>query len=221
MLGRTPAACPRRRRMTDPYEVLQVRADADHEVIQAAYRALARKHHPDRGGDPGEMARLNEAWAVLSDPRRRATHDALRHPHSAGRAEAHAPVARARAARAQAQARGHHAQAPSTAAPAYSPGGRTTGEPGGAAGETPTTPSGAGAPGGAAGTMLDFGRYAGWAIWQVAAHDPDYLLWLARTPIGRAYRAEIDRTLAEHARRPAPASRKAGPSIRRRFAGAF
>jgi molecular chaperone DnaJ len=46
--------------------------------IRAAYRALARRHHPDaRGGRPSpEMAGINEAWTVLSDPGRRARYDA-------------------------------------------------------------------------------------------------------------------------------------------------
>src|SRR5206468_3218431 len=37
----------------------------------------------------------------------------------------------------------------------------------------------------ASGTVLDFGRYAGWTVGDLSRHDPDYLLWLERTPIGR------------------------------------
>lgn len=53
-------------------------SDASPEQIRAAYRALARVHHPDaRGGDPSQqMAAINEAWRVLSDPARRAMYDA-------------------------------------------------------------------------------------------------------------------------------------------------
>ena len=45
------------------------------------------------------------------------------------------------------------------------------------------------------GTVLDFGRYAGWSFPEIARQDPDFLRWLARMPIGRPYAAEIERTL--------------------------
>ena len=50
----------------------------------------------------------------------------------------------------------------------------------------PTTP-----PGRPAGSVLDFGRYAGWSLAQIATADPVYLEWLARTPIGRSFNREI------------------------------
>jgi hypothetical protein len=59
--------------IVDPYATLQVRPDADPVVIQAAYRALMRRHHPDRGGSPAMAARLNAAYALLRDPRARPT----------------------------------------------------------------------------------------------------------------------------------------------------
>ncbi len=43
--------------------------------------------------------------------------------------------------------------------------------------------------------VLDFGRYAGSSLSELARRDPDYLLWLARTPVGRRYQAEIERLL--------------------------
>ena len=49
----------------DPYEVLGVRPDTPPEVIEAAYKALARKHHPDNGGDAAEMATINAAYERL------------------------------------------------------------------------------------------------------------------------------------------------------------
>lgn len=60
------------------YERLGVAPDATLNEIRAAYRMLARRHHPDaRGGRPSpEMAAINEAWSVLSDPGRRAVYDA-------------------------------------------------------------------------------------------------------------------------------------------------
>lgn len=53
------------------------------------------------------------------------------------------------------------------------------------------------------GTVLDFGRYAGWSFSEIARQDPDFLRWLARMPIGRPYAAEIERLLA--VMRPEPA----------------
>lgn len=54
--------------------------DAPIEVIQAAYRTLAKKYHPDRNKDNPEAARImqiiNTAFEVLSDPVRREEHDA-------------------------------------------------------------------------------------------------------------------------------------------------
>lgn len=47
-----------------------------------------------------------------------------------------------------------------------------------------------------AGMQLDQGRYAGWTLRDVAAHDPDYLRWLARHSSGLRYRTEISRLLA-------------------------
>jgi curved DNA-binding protein CbpA len=45
-------------------------------------------------------------------------------------------------------------------------------------------------------TILDFGRYQGWSLEQVARHDPDFLEWLSRMPIGRPFRGEIATVLA-------------------------
>ena len=58
------------------YEVLGVSPAADDTTLHQAYVALARRHHPDRvGGDSGRMQAINEAWATLSDPVRRARYD--------------------------------------------------------------------------------------------------------------------------------------------------
>src|SRR5450759_5064271 len=64
--------------MPDLYEVLQVHPRAEPEVLRAAYRVLARKFHPDHGGDARRMITLNDAWDVLGDPVRRAAYDASR-----------------------------------------------------------------------------------------------------------------------------------------------
>ena len=68
-------------------------------------------------------------------------------------------------------------------------------------------------------SVLDFGRYEGWSIGEIASQDDNYLEWLSRTQTGRAYRREIrevlaNRTEAGEALRPTPVATK-----RRRFAG--
>ena len=53
---------------------------ADDEALRRAYRRLARKHHPDVSNDPKAhelMARINEAFATLSDSIRRMEYDAM------------------------------------------------------------------------------------------------------------------------------------------------
>jgi hypothetical protein len=47
-----------------------------------------------------------------------------------------------------------------------------------------------------AGSVLDFGRYTGWKVGRLVDHDPDYLRWLARTPVGRRLAPEIDTALS-------------------------
>lgn len=59
------------------YRLLQVQPDAPLEVIKASYRTLMQKlkYHPDLGGDEWNAALLNEAYAVLCDPAKRAVYD--------------------------------------------------------------------------------------------------------------------------------------------------
>ena len=58
----------------DLYKTLQVDADADADVIRAAYRVLAAKHHPDVDGSAEQMSAINQAWAILSNPAARAAY---------------------------------------------------------------------------------------------------------------------------------------------------
>ncbi len=49
----------------DPYRALGVDPSATDEELRERYLALARAHHPDRGGDAEAMRRLNEAYAKV------------------------------------------------------------------------------------------------------------------------------------------------------------
>lgn len=139
--------------MIDPYRVLQVLPTAEQEVINAAYRALALKYHPDRDPSPTaarRMTLLNEAYALVRDPVARGVHD------------------RAQRKSAWSSVSGGAASAPHTTA------------------SVPPPPRSA-----SAGTRLEFGRYAGWTLRDLARHDPDYLRWLSRHASGLRYRTEI------------------------------
>ena len=75
------------------YRILHVQPDAHDAVIRMAYRTLMQKLrlHPDLGGDGATATLINEAYAVLSDPARRAQYDAQLGPHSARAAPRAAP----------------------------------------------------------------------------------------------------------------------------------
>jgi curved DNA-binding protein CbpA len=180
--------------MRDPYEVLQVQPSAEPEVVRAAYRVLARKYHPDLGGDATRMIALNDAWDVLGDPVRRAAYDAARAEES----RPQAPTARNWPAGADAAA---PAQASAPAGPIQTPFGTASAPDGNRAGQPPGHPSG---------TVLDFGRYAGWSLGEIARYDLDYLEWLQRATFGRRLRAEIE-TLVRQRRGAGPASSQGLP----------
>mgnify|MGYP000462107559 CR=1 FL=1 len=54
--------------MNDPHGVLGVSKTATQDEIKRAYRKLAQKHHPDRGGNEDRFKQINEAYEILSDP---------------------------------------------------------------------------------------------------------------------------------------------------------
>lgn len=63
--------------MTDHYAALNLSRDASPDEIKRAYRRESARCHPDReGGSVEAQQRVNEAYAVLSDPERRARYDA-------------------------------------------------------------------------------------------------------------------------------------------------
>ena len=209
----------------DPYKVLQVDPEATHDVISAAYKRLARRHHPDVSPDPASfatMVRINQAWEILRDPVRRAAVD---------RARVRAAGTSARVA--AADGRAHATRQAQSAAPPPRPGepaewpfpGMEDPSSGpfdaGAERVNPTWTSGrstqgyrydsrtmgtgaAGAPpGNPSGSIVTFGRFEGWTLGEIARTDLEYLEWLDRMPIGRTYAAEIDVLLRQHGRRVA------------------
>lgn len=186
----------------DPYKTLQVDSEAEDEVIQAAYRRLARKYHPDLAETPEAAARMssiNAAWEMIGDPTKRAAYDRAR--------------AAAAATPASASTDTPSRPAPTTPSTRSTPppevvsrdwtSGRST--QGGGFDESMRAAEGHGAagppPGRPSGTVLNFGRYAGWSVGEVARHDIEYIEWLDRAPIGRNYRSELDAILRSSGRR--------------------
>jgi curved DNA-binding protein CbpA len=158
------------------YQILMVDASADQDIMGVVYRRLAQRYHPDI--DPSDEARqrmteINQAWQVLRDPEKRSKYDreltSRRDRRTSDRYIRRTPVE----------------PPPESAAPHAPPtGARPPADS--AYGEAGPPPRGI-----ARGTVLEFGRYKGWSIGQIATHDPDFLEWLQRSPSGRQYRAEI------------------------------
>ncbi len=64
----------------DYYQTLGVARDASADDLKKAFRKLARKYHPDVSKEPDaerRMQEVNEAYAVLADPEKRAAYDQL------------------------------------------------------------------------------------------------------------------------------------------------
>merc|ERR1719409_2137312 len=60
---------------TKMYEVLGVEKDAQPDAIRKAYRKLAVKLHPDKGGDPEKFKEVQKAFDILGDERKREIYD--------------------------------------------------------------------------------------------------------------------------------------------------
>lgn len=204
--------------------------EADLEVIQAAYRRLAQRHHPDVAPDAesaARMAELNAAWERLQDPARRAAVDRERAARARQTAEAErerllrhldraGTASESSASRPPAPAVKHPAEAgarqPEQVSRDWTSGRSSVG--GGYDPDSMRRAEGLGAagppPGDASGSVLTFGRYAGWSLGEIARRDADFLEWLDRTPIGRPYRDEIDAILRRLGRRRSADPDRAG-----------
>ena len=158
----------------DPYDVLGVAPDAEDAVIAAAYRALARRHHPDRAGEAAtsSMARINRAWELIGTSAARASYDADRRRPVIATGPGHASSQQVDHARSW-----------------FEPEPDGTG----AAGPPPGRPFG---------SVLPFGRHIGWSLGEIARVDVGYLEWLEDRREARAYREEIDALLRRIGRRP-------------------
>jgi curved DNA-binding protein CbpA len=165
-------------RPLDAYRVLNIRPDAHQAVIRAAFHALSGLYHPDVDSSPeadARMAEINRAYEQVRTPDGRAALDRLE------AMSASTP--------------------PVPAAPPDAP--VSTREAVGA--QSPLARRARSARAGAEeSATIDFGRYNGWTLAELAKHDPDYLRWLLRHTSGLRYRREIGERLAAGAAASAP-----------------
>jgi len=61
--------------MRDYYQILGLSRGASVDEIKRAYRKLAHKYHPDKGGDEKKFKEINEAYQILSNDEKRAQYD--------------------------------------------------------------------------------------------------------------------------------------------------
>jgi hypothetical protein len=75
--GKTGEAVP------DYYEILQISPNADPDMIHRVYRLLAQRYHPDNtaSGDEKAFRAITDAYAVLSEPEKRAAYDVNLHAY--------------------------------------------------------------------------------------------------------------------------------------------
>jgi len=59
----------------DLYNLLDITKNASSDEIRKAYRKLSLKHHPDRGGNEEEFKKLNRAFEILGDPKKKKEYD--------------------------------------------------------------------------------------------------------------------------------------------------
>jgi curved DNA-binding protein CbpA len=194
----------------DPYRTLQVAKDASDTAIKTAYRRLARINHPDvaTGSEAAaRMAAINAAWELIGDPDARRRFDWSHGVRISGSGPEDQP--RPASPPKPPPPPERPAPPPPRQAPPPEPVSRdwTSGRSSVGGGYDPSmhAPDGPGAagppPGKPSGSVLNFGRYAGWSLGEIARTDIEFIEWLDRTPIGRQYRDEIDQILRKAGRR--------------------
>ena len=57
--------------MKNYYNILGVKEDASSDQIKKAFKDIAKKEHPDRGGDEAKFKEANEAYDTLKDTKKR------------------------------------------------------------------------------------------------------------------------------------------------------
>lgn len=179
---------PAARKLTH-YQVLMLDQDVDDDVLTEVYRRLiqrARVADVDEGRRARLLRAIERAYAVLHDPIRRSLYDlelAERADEAGARPSGRTAIP---VAATPTPAPLPVAATPSRAAPPVAAPSARAALP--VARPAPTATPGS--------RVLDFGRYTGWTLRQIAMRDRDYLEWLRRTPLGRQYQAEIAALLA-------------------------
>lgn len=173
----------------DYYKVLQVDPEAEPEIIEAAYETLAARFHPESdltGVHEIRRKELDRAYKTLSDPGRRRAYDIERsdgyRPMGPGELVG-VPVAQPES----------EPEPEAPAAPRRGLSGRLEAGPPKNGNATHNGPIGL--------TVLDFGRFAGMTLRDIAGEDSEYLRWLARHSSGIRFRGEIEgvlRGMGEH-----------------------
>lgn len=64
--------------MKNYYDILGVSEDASSDQIKKAFKEIAKKEHPDRGGDEAKFKEANEAYDTLKDTNKRQEYDTIR-----------------------------------------------------------------------------------------------------------------------------------------------
>ena len=64
--------------MKNYYDILGVTEDASKDTIRKAFKEIAKKEHPDRGGDESKFKEANEAYDTLKDSKKRQEYDTIR-----------------------------------------------------------------------------------------------------------------------------------------------
>jgi curved DNA-binding protein CbpA len=145
------------------YKILMVDPSADLEIISVVHRRLAQRFHPDVDPSPEARTRMLEINEAW---------DTLKDPERRKVYDAQLEVRRDR------RSSDRYVRRPADVDAVL----RRSGY--GEAGPPP--------PGPRRGPVLDFGRYRGWTLEQVARQDRDFLEWLQRHPSGRQFRTELE-----------------------------